>query len=102
MTRTHFTPRGPRRMAAAAARVTPLQWRQLEQLVDGCAWLSAQATVPAGAIAAAALAVEGLRRLAELGLAEGIGSSRGERWRATQAGYERVMATRRPVGERWP
>jgi hypothetical protein len=100
MTRTHFTSRGPRRAAAAAAGVTPLQWRQLEALVDSGAWLSAHATVPAAAIAAAALAVEGLVRLGELGLAEHAGASRDGRWRATHTGYERVMATRRPVRER--
>jgi hypothetical protein len=102
MTRTHFTSRGPRRAAAAAAGVTPLQWRQLEALVDSGAWLPALATVPGGAIAAVALAAEGLVRLAELDLAEGTGSGHDRRWRATQAGYERVMAIRRPVGERRP
>ena len=98
MTRTHFTPRGPRRAAAAAVGVTPLQWRQLEALVDAGAWLSVRATVPAGAIAAAVVAAEGLARLAELGLAEGTSEDVDGRWRAKRAGYERVMATRRPVG----
>jgi hypothetical protein len=102
MRRTHFTPRGPRGQAAAAAGVTPLQWRQLEQLVDCGAWLSAHATVPAGAIAAAALPDQGLTRLVELGLAEATGERTEQRWRATRAGYQRVMTIRRRVGERWP
>jgi hypothetical protein len=44
------------RRAASAARPrpppskNPREWRQLEQLVDSCAWLSASVTVPVGAI----------------------------------------------------
>lgn len=60
MHRTHFTPRGVRRAAAVAAGLTALEWRQLEQLVDSCAWLSARATVPAGAINATR-AVDGVQ-----------------------------------------
>ena len=91
MQRTHFTPRGIRRAAAAEASLNPREWRQLEQLVDGSAWLTAHATVPVGAINATNHAVDGVHRLAELGLAEGSGE---DRWRATDAGYELVMATR--------
>ena len=91
MERTHFTPRGIRRAAAANAGLTPCEWRQLEQLVDGSAWLTAGATVPVGAINAAHHAVDGVQRLTELGLAEGSGE---DRWRATGAGYALVMATR--------
>ena len=94
MHRTHFTPRGIRHAAAAAAGLNPREWRQLEQLVDSCAWLSARATVPVGAISATANAVDGAQRLAELGLAEGAGDSLDDRWRATDAGYELVMSTR--------
>ena len=94
MQRTHSTPRGIRRAAAAAAGLNPREWRQLEQLVDSCAWLSARATVPVGAINATANAVDGVHRLAELGLAEGQGDNLDDRWRATDAGYELVMATR--------
>ena len=78
---------------------------QLEQLLDSSAWLSARATVPVGAINATANApvgainatanaVKGVQRLAELGLAEGDGDTLDDRWRATDAGYELVMATR--------
>jgi hypothetical protein len=63
MHRTHFTPRGIRRAAAAAAGLTALEWRQLEQLVDSGAWLSARATVPIGAINATARAVDGVQHL---------------------------------------
>lgn len=91
MQRTHYTPRGIRRAAAANAGLNPREWRQLEQLVDSSAWLSPSATVPVGAINAANHAVDGVQRLAELGLAEGSGE---DRWRATDAGYELVMATR--------
>lgn len=94
MQRTHYTPRGIRRAAAAGAGLNPREWRQLEQLVDSCAWLSARATVPVGAINATANAVDGVHRLAELGLAEGQGDNLDDRWRATDAGYELVMATR--------
>jgi hypothetical protein len=71
---------------------SPRQWRQLEQLLDSSAWLSARATVPVSAINATANAVKGVQRLAELGLAEG--DTLDDRWRATDAGYELVMATR--------
>ena len=91
---THYTPRGIRRAAAAHAGLNPREWRQLEQLVDSSAWLSARATVPVGAINATAAAVDGVQRLAELGLAEGAGNRLEDRWRATAAGYELVMATR--------
>jgi hypothetical protein len=92
---THYTPRGIRRAAAAAAGLNPRQWRQLEQLVDaGCAWLPASATVPIGAINATHGAVDGMQRLAELGLADGTGNSPEDRWQATDAGYELVMSTR--------
>ena len=94
MQATHYTPRGIRRAAAAAAGLNARQWRQLEQLVDSCAWLSASATVPVGAINATANAVDGLHRLAELGLADGAGDTLADTWRATDAGYELVMATR--------
>lgn len=91
-TPTHYTPRGIRRAAATNAGVNPREWRQLEQLVDaGSAWLHPHATVPVGAINATAAATDGVQRLAELGLAEG---SSEDRWRATDAGYELVMATR--------
>jgi hypothetical protein len=111
MHRTHFTARGIRRAAAAAAGLTALEWRQLEQLVDSGAWLSARATVPAGAInttaravdgvqhlATLGLTVEGVQQLAALGLAEGAGASLHDRWRATDAGYELVIATRGRAG----
>ena len=94
MQHTHYTPRGIRRAAAAAAGLTPREWRQLEQLVDSCAWLTAGATVPVGAINATANAVDGVHRLAELGLADGEGDTLTDTWRATDAGYELVMATR--------
>ena len=94
MQRTHYTPRGIRRAASAAAGLNPREWRQLEQLVDSSAWLSARATVPVGAINATDNAVDGVHRLAELGLAEGEGDNLDDRWRATDAGYELVMATR--------
>ena len=45
MQRTHFTQRSTRRAAAANAGLNPREWRQLEQLADGSAWLSAHATV---------------------------------------------------------
>jgi hypothetical protein len=98
MHRTHFTPRGIRRAAAAAAGLTALEWRQLEQLVDASAWISARATVPVGAINATARAVDGVQHLATLGLAEGTGASLDDRWRATDAGYELVIATRGRAG----
>ena len=91
---THYTPRGIRRAAAAAAGLNPREWRQLERLVDSCAWLSARATVPVGAIEATTNAVDGVQRLAELGLADGDGDTLDDRWLATDAGYELVMATR--------
>ena len=94
MQRTHYTPRGIRRAAAAAAGLNPREWRQLEQLVDSSAWLSARATVPVGAINATNNAVDGVHRLAELGLADGAGDTLDDTWRATAAGYELVMATR--------
>ena len=94
MHRKHFTPRGIRRAAAVAAGLTALEWRQLEQLVDSGAWLSARATVPAGAINATARAVDGVHQLAEPGLTEGAGDSLDDRWRATDAGYQLVVATR--------
>ncbi|MEJ7894203.1 MAG: hypothetical protein WKF94_16360 [Solirubrobacteraceae bacterium] len=93
-TPTHYTPRGIRRAAAAAAGLNPREWRQLEQLVDSSAWLPARATVPVGARNATAAAVDGVQRLAELGLADGDGANLDDRWRATDAGYELVMATR--------
>ena len=93
-TPTHYTPRGIRRAAAAAAGLNPREWRQLEQLVDSSAWLSARATVPAGTRNATAAAVDGVQRLAELGLADGAGDTLADTWRATDAGYELVMATR--------
>lgn len=94
-TPTHYTPRGIRRAAAAAAGLNPREWRQLEQLVDaGCAWLPAHATVPIGALNAALHAVDGMQRLAELGLADGTGDSPADRWQASDAGYELVMSTR--------
>jgi hypothetical protein len=93
MHRTHFTPRGIRR-GRRGSGLTALEWRQLEQLVDSGAWLSARATVPAGAINATARAVDGVHQLATLGLAEGAGYSLDDRWRATEAGYELVMSTR--------
>jgi len=100
---THYTPRGIRRAAAAAAGLNPRQWRQLEQLVDaGCAWLPASATVPVGAINAALSAVDGVQRLAELGLADGTGNNPEDRWQATDAGYELVMATRGRDATRFP
>ena len=93
--RTHYTPRGIRRAAAGAAGLNPREWRQLEQLVDaGAAWLPARATVPVGAINAALGAVDGVQRLADLGLADGTGDSPHNRWQATDAGYELVMSTR--------
>jgi hypothetical protein len=91
---THYTPRGIRRAAAAAAGLNPREWRQLEQLVDSCAWLTARATVPIGAINATNNAVDGVHRLAELGLADGHGDTLADTWRATNDGYELVMATR--------
>lgn len=92
---THYTPRGIRRAAAHRAGLTRREWRQLEQLVDaGVAWLTAPATLPVGAIAAAAGAVDGLDRLAELGYVDAGGDEDQPRWRATDAGYELVMATR--------
>jgi hypothetical protein len=98
MQHTHYTPRGIRRPAAAAAGLNPREWRQLvEQLVDSSAWLSASATVPVGAINATANAVDGVHRLAQLaqlGLAEGEGDNLDDRWRATDAGYDVVMSTR--------
>ena len=100
---THYTPRGIRRAAAAAAGLNPREWRQLEQLVDaGCAWLPASATVPVGAINATANAVDGVQRLAELGLADGAGRNLDDRWRATDAGYDLVMATRGRDATRFP
>jgi len=100
---THYTPRGIRRAAASAAGLNPREWRQLEQLVDaGCAWLPASATVPVGAINAALGAVDGVQRLAELGLADGAGSNLDDRWRATAAGYDLVMATRGRDATRFP
>lgn len=92
--RTHYTPRGIRRAAAAAAGLNPREWRQLEALVDSCAWLTAGATVPIGAINATNNAVDGVHRLAELGLADGEGDTLADTWRATDDGYELVMATR--------
>ncbi len=89
MQRTDYTPRGIRR-----AGLNPREWRQLEQLVDSSAWLSASATVPVGAINTAASGVDGVHRLAELGLAEGEGDNPDDRWRATDAGYDVVMSTR--------
>jgi hypothetical protein len=94
MQATHYTPRGIRRAVAAAAGLNPREWRQLEQLVDSCAWLSARATVPVGAINATANALDGVHRLAELGLAEGQGDNLDDRWRATDTGYDVVMSTR--------
>jgi hypothetical protein len=102
MHRTHFTPRGIRRAAAAAAGLTALEWRQLEQLVDASAWISARATVPVGAINPTARAVDGVQQLAKLGLAEGAGDSLDDRWRATDAGYELVIATRGRAGRSSP
>jgi hypothetical protein len=93
MQATHYTPRGIRRAVAAAAGLSR-EWRQLEQLVDSCAWLSARATVPVGAINATANALDGVHRLAELGLAEGQGDNLDDRWRATDTGYDVVMSTR--------
>jgi hypothetical protein len=98
MHRTHFTPCGIRRAAAAAAGLTALEWSQLEQLVDSGAWLSARATVPVAAINATARAVDGVQQLATLGLAEGAGDSLDDCWRATEAGYELVIATRGRAG----
>jgi hypothetical protein len=92
--RTHYTPRGIRRAAATAAGLNAREWRQLEQLVDSSAWLSARATVPVGAINATNHAVDGVQRLTELGLAEGDGDNLDDRWRATDTGYELVIATR--------
>jgi hypothetical protein len=92
--RTHFTPRGIRRAAATAAGLSPREWRQLEQLVDSSASLRARATMPVGAINATAHAVDGIHRLIELGLATGAGDSLDDRWPATDAGYELVIATR--------
>jgi hypothetical protein len=63
----------------------PCEGYQLEQLVDASAWLPARATVPPGAINATRSAVDGMHRLAELGLAEGAGDRLQDRWRATHA-----------------
>jgi len=99
---THHTPRGIRRAAAANAGLNPREWRQLEHLVDSCAWLSAGATVPVGAINATNHAVDGVQRLAELGLAVGNGDRLEDRWHATDAGYVLVMATRGRDARRSP
>ena len=99
---THHTPRGIRRAAAANARLNPREWRQLEHLVDSCAWLSARASVPAGALNATNAAVDGVQRLTQLGLAEGTGDSLDDRWKATDAGYELVIATRGRDARRSP
>jgi len=91
-TPTHYTPRGIRRAAAAAAGLNPREWRQLEQLVDSSAWLPARATVPVGARNATAAAVDGVQRLAELGLADGDGANLDDRWRATAGGHDELVA----------
>src|SRR4051812_20781976 len=59
------------RAAANRAGLRPLEWRQLEQLVDaGGAWISARATIPPGSALAAQEASVGLRALRARGLAE--------------------------------
>ncbi|HWF25221.1 MAG TPA: hypothetical protein VG275_07230 [Solirubrobacteraceae bacterium] len=96
--RTHFTPRGPRRSAADRAGLRRLEWRQLEQLVDGggC-WLTAKATSPAGAELSGQQASVGLRNLRARGLAEYTQDewTHVGRWRATDEGTALVMGIRR-------
>jgi hypothetical protein len=63
--RTHHTPRGVRRAAAALTGLTALQWQQLERLTDSGAWVAGHATAPAASTSAAAAAGTALQRLAE-------------------------------------
>ncbi len=89
--------RGPRRSAADRAGLRPIEWRQLEQLVDGApGWLTAKATAPAGADLSGQQASVGLRNLRARGLAE---YSQDEvthvgRWRASSDGVALVMEVR--------
>jgi hypothetical protein len=101
--RTHWHPKGPRRAAADQAGLRPMEWRQLEQLVEGApGWVTAKATAPVGAELTGQEASVGLRNLRSRGLAEysqdvvppvdhdpvvGL-------WRASQEGFDLVMAVR--------
>ncbi len=87
-----------RRAAAERTGLDPIQWRQLEQLVDaGGAWLSTSATIPAGSPASPRDAGERLCVVRDRGLVECIALAGVEkaRWRATEAGHRLIMQTRR-------
>jgi hypothetical protein len=92
-----WQPQSARRAAAERAGLSPLQWRQLEQLVDaGGAWLPASATVPVSSPLSGLEATTQLEVLAERGLAECQRplQRNAHGFRATEAGHALVMQTR--------